>query len=395
VKAVVIGPGRSGCGFAAPALRASGHELVLVGRDAAVVENLDRLGRYWLRLTQDGERRAVTVDRVRALRSDDVDRVAAEIAGADVLATAVGAHQLEAIAPLIAAGLGRRITPLNVLCFENLADVGSRLRAHVGEHLSSADGLGAHGFAGALVMRAVTRRLGDPHDHRPLTFVGDPAEVFMVERQGLVAPLPRLPGMVLVADYTAAVHAKLYIFSAGHATAAYLGHLRGHAYIHARDPVIRTAVIGAMAEGREGIAARYGQGYAGGPGCLRAIAARFRNAALRDPVSRVGRDPLRKLAPDDRLIGAARLALASGIEPVNLCTAAAAALRFDTAGDASVDLMRTQIERDGVERTLCSVTGLQESDPLVTRIVAAWDRLGPQGADPGGSARRLDPSARE
>lgn len=390
MKAVVIGPGRMGCGLAAAALRACGHEVVLVGRDAAMVENLSRLGRYRLQMSQGRERRFVTVDRVRALHWENADRVADEIAGAEVLATAVGAHQLEAIAPLIAAGLRRRTEPLNVVCFENLADAGPRLRAHVGEHLRS-DELAVHGFAGALVMRAVTQVLGDPRGDRPLTFVGDPSEAFMVERRGLIGSLPRLPGMVLVDDYTAAVRAKLYTFSAGHATTAYLGYLRGHTYIHTamRDPVIRTAVIGAMAEGRQGVATRYGQRYAGAPGSLSAIAARFRNAALLDPVSRVGRDPMRKLAGDDRLVGAARLAWESGVEPVNLCAAAAAALRFRARGDASADVMQSQLARDGVARTLASVTGLPESDPVVSGIVDAWDRLGSPTPDVVRPARGL------
>jgi mannitol-1-phosphate 5-dehydrogenase len=377
MKAVIIGPGRGGCGFAGPVLRTSGYDLVFVGRDPVVVENLACLRRYRVRLVQGGTERELTVDGARALRSEQADSVAMEIASADVVATAVGAHQLAAIAPLIAEGLRRRTSPVNVLSFENLADAGPRLRAHVAEHLACQTDLDGHGFAGALVNRAVTLRLGDPCDDAPLTFVGDLPGDFVVERQGLAAPLPRLPGMTLVDDYTAAVRAKLYIFSAGHATAAYLGHVSGHRYVHTamRSPEIRAAVIGAMAEGRRGIAACYGERYACISGGLSAIAARFENAALRDPVSRVGRDPLRKLAGDDRLVGAARLALASGVDPANLCRTAAAALCFNGPGDASSALMRTQLERDGVERTLSAVTGLPEGDPVVRRIVAAWERL--------------------
>jgi mannitol-1-phosphate 5-dehydrogenase len=377
VKAVVIGPGRGGCGFAGPALRAAGYQLVFVGRDAAVVENLNRIGRYRVRLVRDGHCRTVTVDGVRAVHSSDVRRVAREIVGADVVATAVGAEELSRIAPLIAAGLRERRRPLNVVCFENLAEAGHRLRALVGEHVAPEHGLQSCGFAGALVMRAVTRREGDPSDGRPLTFIGDFPNSFAVERGGLVAPLPPLPGMTLVDDYTAAVRAKLYIFSAGHATAAYLGHLGGYRYIHTalRDSRIRAVVVGAMTEGRRGILMHYGLGYAGRAGALRAIARRFENADLKDPVVRVGRDPLRKLAPADRLVGAARLAMAAGVVPSNLCTAAAAALCFTAAGDASAARLRAALERDGAERTLTQVTGLPAGDPLLERIVEEWQRV--------------------
>lgn len=376
-KAVIIGPGRVGCGFAGPTLRTGGFELVYVGRDRAVVANMNRLERYRVRLVGDGRRRTVTVDGVHALHCSDTRAVAREIADADLVATAVGAHELAGIAPLIAAGLRERTRPLNVLCFENLADVGPRLRALVTEHVAPGDTLEPYGFAGAVVTRAIARRVGDPRGDDPLTFVGDLPSDFAVERDGLVIPLPRLPGMKLIDDYTAAMRAKVCIFSAGHATAGYLGHVYGHRHVHMamRDPEIRATVLGAMAEGRRGILARYGPAYAGRASTLRRIADRFENAAVQDPVARVGRDPLRKLAGDDRLIGAARLAAAAGVTPTHLCTAAAAALCFSAPGDASAQRLRAQLRRDGVERTLAQVTGLGEGDPLVARIVAEWQRM--------------------
>lgn len=375
--AVIIGPGRAGCGLVAPALRACGYDVMFVGRNRAVVENLDALGRYRVQLVQGGRRKEFLVDGIHAMPSTEMGRVAQAIADAELVATAVGAHELAAIAPLIAEGLRRRSRPLNVLCFENLADAGPRLRAFVGEHLAGDGSVARHGFAGALILRAITRRVGDPCEGLPLTFVGDFPRAFVVERRGLAVPLPPLSGLVLTGDYEVAMRAKLYIFGAGHATAAYLGRLAGHRFVHTamRDPRIRRTVLGAMAEGRQGIAARYGERFAGREQTLPAIAGRFDNAALRDPVSRVGRDPLRKLARDDRIVGAARLALAAGIQPVNLFAAAAAALRFAAPGDASAAQLRVRLGRDGVERALTWATGLPEGDPVVDGIVAAWDQM--------------------
>jgi mannitol-1-phosphate 5-dehydrogenase len=53
---------------------------------------------------------------------------------------------------------------------------------------------------------------------------------------------------------------------------------------------------------------------------------RMFNPHLGDLVSRVGRDPRRKLGWDDRLIGTIRLALAHGVEPRRYAMGAAAAL---------------------------------------------------------------------
>ena len=376
MRAVIIGPGRVGCGFAAPVLRRAGYELVFVGRDPALVDHFNRTRSYKVRLVHELHRTTETVGNVRAVGTWDVDGVACEIAAADLVVVAVGARNLSAVAPLIAAGLNLRARPVNVLCFENLADAGPRLRSLVAEHMAAPRLLDGHGFAGALVTRAVARRLGDPRGPGPLTFVGDPPEDFKVERLALGPALPALPGMTLVDDYVAAVRAKLYIFSAGHAAAAYLGFLKGYRYVHSamRDPEVRMAVIGAMSEGRLGVAAAYGWRYSVRTSELRSIAARFQNAALHDPLERVGRDPCRKLGPGDRLVGPARLALRAGIRPENLAIAAAACC-FDCPDDGSARELQDLLDQVGIGGALARVAGLEPGDPLGNRIACAWSRV--------------------
>jgi mannitol-1-phosphate 5-dehydrogenase len=377
VRAVIVGTGRVACGFVGPALRAARYELVFVGRNRLVVEHLRRVGRYRVRLIEGRNIEDLMVDGVSALHTSDAEAVAREIAAADLVATAVGAENLSAAASLVAPGLARRTSPVNVLAFENLADAGPRLRSLVTGRLNGHGGAPRHGFAGALVCRVIAQRLGDPLGAQPLMFVGDPMRVFRVEAGGLAAPLPTIPGMALVDDYDAWMMSKLYIFGAGHATAGYLGYLKGYRFVHSavRDPEIRAATLGAMAEGQRGVAARYGADKAGGPGDLRVNLARFENAALCDPVYRVGRDPCRKLGACDRLVGAARLAEEAGGTADHLAVSIAAALYFQSAGDPSAAGLRARLRTLGVEATLESVCGLHRGEALLERVRQAWTRL--------------------
>jgi mannitol-1-phosphate 5-dehydrogenase len=109
------------------------------------------------------------------------------------------------------------------------------------------------------------------------------------------------------------------------------------------------------------------------------LARRFRNRALGDSVYRVGRDLPRKLAPDDRLVGALRFQLAAGVEPVNTIKAAAAALRFrgvDESGamfpaDAEVAAF---MEKEGDRAALANYAGLDTEGAdraLADRILTA------------------------
>jgi mannitol-1-phosphate 5-dehydrogenase len=301
--------------------------------------------------------------------------VAAAVAEADLVAVSVGAQNLAAVAPLIAAGLARRTSPVNVIAFENCTDPGGCLREAVVRCAPAVRSAG-HGFSGALVSRIVTRRLGDPAGAEPLIFLGDPPASFVVHGPSLCAPAPLIPGLRAVDDFGAWVTKKLYTFSAGHAAAAYLGALKGYHFVHTaiRDPEIRAAVVAAMEEGRLGLARRYGPELAGDRAELDAIVARFENASLNDPVSRVGRDPLRKLGREDRLVGAARLASEAGVRPRRLALVAAAAMCFECATHSGGRL-------GGPEATLRTVAGLDPSRGLGRDVSQAFTRLA-EGREP-------------
>jgi mannitol-1-phosphate 5-dehydrogenase len=368
MKAVIFGPGRIGCGFVGQVLREAGFELCFVGR-GAVVEHLSRLGRYQVRLTDGRRERDLPVDGVRALALCDEEAVAAAVAEADLVAVSVGPQSLALVAPALAAGLRQRPGPVNVLAFENCADPGGSLRAallRAAPELASA----GHGIASALASRIVARRTGDPASDRPLCFVGDPEGGFAVHGPSLCAPLPALPGLRVVEDYAACLARKLFTFSAGHAAAAYLGALKGYHFVHTaiRDPEVRAAVLDAMEEGRRGLLCRFGPELAGTREDLLRIVARFDNAMLDDPVSRVGRDPLRKLGPDDRLVGAARLAGQAGVKPRRLALVAAAALCFER------DLRGGSVAQEP-DAALRSATGLDPGQGLGREVARAFARL--------------------
>lgn len=376
-RAVVIGPGKIGCGFAGQILHEAGYALTLVGRDRVLLDHLRRAGRYRVRAVGGGAARTGDVPVARTLLTSDVAAVADAIGECDVVVVAVGAAGLATVAPLIAAGLRRRTRPLNILAFENLADAGGILRRHVAAQLPPGFPLVRHGFSGAVIHRAVTQRLGDPAGDEPLTFLGDAEDGFVVERETLRQPLPALPTMRAVADFAAWIRRKLYTFSLGHATCAYLGCLKGYEYIHSaiRDPEIRAHVLAAMREGQRGLLACYGAEVAGDERDLERIVARFENAALNDRTVRVARDPRRKLAADDRLLGAAHLARAAGIEPRELELAAAAALLFCEPADPSATALQREIDQVGFGPALEAVSGLDAGQGLGRAVVDACNRL--------------------
>ncbi len=128
--------------------------------------------------------------------------------------------------------------------------------------------------------------------------------------------------------------AKLYGHNAVHALAAYLGdycNVKRIADLPNLPSMMSFLTDALVQESGGALLAKYNsidpfftpQGYAA---FAHDLLSRMMNPNLRDTVERVGRDPARKLAWNDRLIGAMRLCLSQGIEPKRYALGAAAAL---------------------------------------------------------------------
>jgi len=377
MKAVVIGPGRVGLGFAGHLLHRSGYQVCFVGRRRAVAP-LMGAGEYVVRLTDGHLVHQDQVSGVSAVDISSTSEVAQVIADADVVCTAVGPRSLDSVAPLLAWGLSAAQQKVSVIAFENAEDAGTRLRRLVAQQIGS-EHAGRHGFSGAVVSRAVAHRLLPERPGDPLVLIGEPDTEFAVDAAALRHPLPPIEGLVAVDDFTAFYRRKLYRYSAGHAATAYLGQLKGYRYLHAaiRDPEIAQLARAAVREGQSGLRAAYGPDVAGDDAEVDAIIDRFGNAELGDTVARVGRDVPRKLGPSDRLLGAARLAERAGVAPVRLAQVAAAALCFKDGGDAPVVAPRdvTTSGRSRVARLLTGIGHLPPASPLARLIQDEWQGL--------------------
>ncbi|MEN3266272.1 2-dehydropantoate 2-reductase N-terminal domain-containing protein [Pseudonocardia sp.] len=368
-RCVVVGAGRIGCGFVAERMLEAGLDVTLVTRTVESAEALNRNGGVWVRLLTRAGIRDQFVGPLEAVPADDRRAVSRRIAESSLVTISVGSSQLPGVAPIIAPGLAEHRGPVNVVVVNNQADAGSRLKELVAAH--APESVERHGYASVLVDRIVTAQKDGPG--APLRFVAEGRIGAAVEARSLRAALPRVAGLRPVGNYSAHVQRKLYVFSAGHAAAAYLGALRGHRLLPRAvdDPEVRAVVLAAMAEGQAGLAGRYGPAFAGGPGRRLAELARFRQAALGDTVDRVGRDPLRKLGVEDRILGPALLAASAGILPVSLAVVAAAALQFGSVNP----VLSRRLRRHGVPDVLERYAGVPSSSAFARLVNRAFTLL--------------------
>jgi mannitol-1-phosphate 5-dehydrogenase len=385
-NAVILGAGNVGRGFLGQLFCESGYHVTFVDIDEPLISALRANGAYTLRLVDNSGSEEVRVGPVTGLLSGQREAVAEALSRATLAATAVGARALPHIAPLLAAGIKQRAEEgwgdaLNIIVCENLPHAAGVLRQMVLDALGDdgwAEALDAHvGFVNTVIGRMVPELPAELRAQDPSLIIVEPYKELPVERAGFVGPIPDIVGMQPEERFAVFTARKLYLHNCAHAILGYLGYQRGYAlgYEALEDGWIRPILDGALDESLRGIVARYDAD----EGWLRAhvddLLRRFANRALADPTLRLARDPLRKLASDDRLVGAARLAEAAGPTPRNLAWGIAGALAFDAEADALAVALQRRIAQEGVAAVLEAVCAIDPQEPLGQAVLAAYGRL--------------------
>ncbi len=383
--AVQFGAGNIGRGFMGQLFWEAGYWTVFVEESRELVENLNKSRHYPLKLLDASSRREIdlSIDHFEALQAEDTAAVAWAVDEARIIGTAVGVKNLSAIATALAVGIKRRFTskrePIDIYLCENVVNAADILREEVTTHIARAEIIEWMernvGFVGTVVARMVPS-VGERYvEEDPLLVVADSYHTFPYDAKAVKAP-PPIEDMRPVEYFRAEVERKLYSYNLGHAALAYLGYLKGYIYVHEpfSDDQLMEIFQGALDETCGAIVKKYPVVFTSKDNEeIRAdIDLRFGNPMIQDTVYRVGRDPLRKLGPDDRLVGSAKLCMENGIFPRNIASVCGAALCYDYEGDPEAQRLQVMIALQGVEKTLKEVSSVDPSNDFGKKVLDSY-----------------------
>ena len=380
MKAVHFGAGNIGRGFIGLLLHNAGYELCFVDVNDTLVTELQTKGQYAVKLANE-QGDTYLVDHVTAIDGKNIALVAETIADADIVTTAVGVSVLKHIAAAIAKGIELRLAngkaALPIIACENALGGSTILKQFVYEHLSAEAQAQADQhivFPDAAVDRIVPLQ---QHED-PLQVTVEPFYEWTVERSPLLDSLEEIAGVHYVDQLEPYIERKLFTVNTGHCVAAYHGFLKGYATIQEamKDPAIVAEVRGALLESGAALVQTYHFDEKAHSEYIEQILERFVNPYLVDEIVRIGRSPVRKLSPNDRLVRPATLAYQYGIPAAHLTTAMAAALHFDCAGDPESDQLQASIREHGIHSTITRFTGLDEQHPLHIQAAEQYSMLG-------------------
>ncbi|MCD6646138.1 mannitol-1-phosphate 5-dehydrogenase [Vibrio cholerae] len=380
-NAVHFGAGNIGRGFIGKLLADADIAVTFADVNEPLVDQLSHQQEYKVKVV-GSECKMETVSHVTAVNSAS-EALIERIIKTDLVTTAVGPTVLDIIAKTIAKGLSARFAagntqPLNIIACENMVRGTTHLKQQVYQFLTTEEQQQADalvGFVDSAVDRIVPPLQAANDD--PLEVTVESFSEWIVDEQQFKGEIPHIEGMEKTDNLMAFVERKLFTLNTGHCITAYLGCLKGHRTIREaiEDPSIEVQVKQAMQESGEVLIRRYGFDRALHNAYIEKILTRFANPYLVDEVDRVGRQPLRKLGANDRLIKPLLGTIEYGLPNSMLLKGIAAALKYRNSSDPQAVELQQSIEKEGVRSTLARYTGLAAESVEVQQIEALYQQM--------------------
>ena len=375
--AVHFGAGNIGRGFIGALFSQSGYHVTFVDIADQIINQLNEEKQYQVKLAQD-QQESMTITNVSGLNNmtQEVEVVEA-IGKAAYLTTAIGPNILPRIAPLIAKGLTQRVKVNNeklyVIACENQISATDLLKGYIFEHLDDETKTKLEDKV-SFFNSAVDRIVPIQNNQGSLDVLVEPYYEWVVETNESIPPVE---GMKIVSDLAPFIERKLFTVNTGHAVIAYLGYLEKKATIDQAlaDEAIVKQVQATLGETGAYLVNQYGLNSDEHQQYINKIINRFKNAYLNDAVTRVGRSPLRKLGPNDRLVRPATEAAKAGLSYTNLAKAIASALLFDYPEDEEAVKLQAMIKESELAVVLKEVSGLDENSELTQEVIRHYHDL--------------------
>jgi mannitol-1-phosphate 5-dehydrogenase len=367
-QGVVFGAGSVGRGFIGQLLGEAGWGVTFVDTDQRLVQHLTQDGGYThVTISSEGSLRS-WVSPVTAIDARDSSAVTGAVVAADLVVTCVGANILPAVIKAMAPGIARRIAlggePINVLLAENLHHAAKVARDLLEKQLPGIDPEVLDAQVG-LMEASIGRMIPVPDVETravdPTIILAEPYRLLPYDDAARRGPRLDIPG--LVSDprvpFAFYVDRKLHVHNMGHFLCGLLAEAAGADRISDAigHSTIRDITRSAMVESCMALSSTYAQPLAPLMEHVDELLRRFDNPALGDTVERVIRDLPRKMAPEDRMVGAFASALREGTPSAFLSLGVAVGThRLATEADWSEDECFAFVEKllaeTGVDLTL-------------------------------------------
>lgn len=386
MSCVIFGAGKIARGFIGHLLYLSGIDFTFVEKADALADLINEKGKYTVNILGAPEKNCV-VENAKALKFSETEKIAQAIADADAVFNAVGGKNLGEIIPHICRGIelkSKKGGKINFVTCENWKQPAQIIRDGVNGIISEEAREYFEnnvGITEAVIMRSAIESSKELLEKDPLVVNVQNFWELPVDASRLCGDLPNIKGLKLVPEFTGFLERKFYTYNAANGSVSYLGALLGYEKIAdaAHDERILKILDGVYNETANALSKKHNFPLDEQLAFTLTSKAKLQDYTIVDFIERNARDPLRKLGPDDRLVGSARLVLEYGIKPENLCIAIAAAIYYKSESDEFANelvRMRTEEGIDAVITKVCKIDANGELGMLIKEKIELLKKWG-------------------
>lgn len=380
----IIGAGRSGRGMLGEMFYSEGgYRLVFADIDSSLVRGLAKQGYYTVEqknlLTGEFKRTCVEgfeiVDTVKEHR-----RYIEYLADSEMIGTALFPSAFDQAAKDLAEMVRMRKSlkkerPAAVLLGGNFVGLEQYFYQRISVALKGEELDYFHKYI-ALITAKVNRKVVYPDDFQEdLYFLtGDDKDNLMVDRKFLFSKDYHYPSFfVLKENMGIDLIEKIWSENLRHVTFAFVGSFYGYETINeaVRDPYTRKCAYYAWKEGRQALLKEYGLPIPDDE-AVKIEFERFASAFFEDRLDRIGRQPIRKLSPNDRLVGPALLCLKHQIIPYFISRSIAYGFFYHDPADKEAQELQRYVCESGIERAIgryCRLNRQKSSEKILFQLI--------------------------
>lgn len=380
MKVVHFGAGKIGRGFIAELLHDTGYEIVFADVFQPLIDELNQYHNYYLYSIENNHERK-EIDKVSALSTiNQGQEVIDEIVNADLVTTAVIVDNFPKIAGLLAKALKARLDAgkekVNVIACENAPYCGNMLASELvktgeitEEELNQ---------IAAIPNQVVDRMVFNYEENGRVGIEVGKGYELVIEKNRLVdSESEPIKGAHYTGNIEKYLERKLYVVNGGHTGAGYVAHLQGYEIIQdyfateagLKDARDRMLELSAFVEKKHGFDHQEMVDY------VDYSLNRWMTPGVQDPISRISRAPIRKLAPKDRLVQPALGLEAYGLEDGLIIKSIAAGYLFYLEDDDQAKELKAFIEENGIEKALKKYSDLDANEGLGKKVLEAYNTL--------------------
>ncbi len=389
---VIWGAGKIGRGFIADIFFKNGYKITFIDNSKELIEKLNHQGYYKIEnIPSKAKRETVKINNYEALHISEKDKINEALLKTNLLAISVFPEAFEEITKFITAHIKNRIgckksDPLNIILCTNIPNPGRIFRELIEKYLD--DEFKSYfkkniGILEAVIIRIAVEPFKNIKDTDSLSVVTNGYKPLIIDKANYIGPIPQVEGIRFTENIEAEEKRKIYTYNMIHAVYAYLGKLKNYTMIidSINNEDINFIAKGALDEVSQALQIKFNFTKEEMEKWNNEVLINMANPILKDTINRVGKDPIRKLKRDDRLIGPALICREYGIMPYFLSIAIASAFLFynpeDPASAEITDFLRTY----SIEDALIRYSGLNMEIDLIYLIKRAFERIKNRGID--------------